>query len=414
MKTARMALAAVLGVAVVWCLVRYPWPTAATLLGAVLLVAAYLYLVHFRRPGRVSTLAEISDRAWHMVPLGPAAVSGDGSEYGLYVRRGVSPNLVVHFSGGGACWDDHSAARPITPLRVARGYTRDLRAFWFRSLTRLFPAGLAGLADRRDASNAFRDWTIVFIPYSTGDMHLGGTVRTYTGRRGAFDVRHNGRENVMAALGWVFENVPEPRKVLVSGESSGGWGGAFHAPLVADRFTGAQVYCLSDGVGLRSPRWPELVDGVWRADAARRLGFEVGTELYEDALTRRVDGPRTDITYLHANTLFDDTLPRFGAAIDGRSTATDAFIDDWSAATRATMARLADSGLRYEYFLTDWGHDTRRHTTAHTVTMNGLYARCRADGVSYAEWLRRNVVDDEGLSLGAHLLDLTPARTGDS
>ena len=170
MSRARIVLAAAGGAAVVWFLVLEPVVTIATLLGAVLLGAAYLYLVHFRRPSRVSTLAEVADRAWHMVPLGPTTVSGDGSEYGLYVRRGSSPNLVVHFSGGGACWDDHSAARPITPLRVARGYTRDLRAFWMRSLTRLFPAGLTGLANRRDASNAFRDWTIVHVPYTTGGV----------------------------------------------------------------------------------------------------------------------------------------------------------------------------------------------------------------------------------------------------
>ncbi len=404
MKTLLRVLAGAVGVAVLWCLVVYPWPTIVTLVGLVLLVAAYLYAVHFRPPGRVSTLAEVSDRRWHSVALGPTTVSGDGSRYALYVRRGTTPHVIIHFSGGGACWDDHSAARPITPLRVARGYTRDLRAFYFASLTRLFPTGLTGLANRRDPSNAFRDWTIVFIPYSTGDLHVGDTVRTYTGRRGAFDVHHNGRNNVTAALAWVFENLPDPGKVLVSGESSGAWASAFYAPVVADHYAGTPVYCLSDGVGIRSTRWPELLDDVWRAETAARLGFEIGTEPYEDALVHRLDDRARDITYLHCNTLFDDTLPRFGAALDRRSTATDAFIDDWAAGTRRSIATLADADLRYRYFLTDWGHHATRHTTAHTITTNSLFTRCTADGVSFADWLRRTVVDDENLSLGAHLL----------
>ncbi len=404
MKTARFALAVAAGAAVLWCLVLHPWPTIATLVGVVATAAAYLYFVHFRRPSRVSTVADIADRRWHTVSLGDTTASGDGSPYALYVRRGSSPHLVVHFSGGGACWDDHSAARPITPLRVARGYTRDLKAFYFASLTRLFPAGLTGLANRRDTSNAFRDWTIVFVPYSTGDLHLGSTVRTYTGRQGTFDVHHNGRHNVTAALAWVFENFPDPGKVLVSGESSGAWGSAFYAPVVAEHYPGTPIYCLSDGVGIHSSRWPELVDGVWKADVATHLGFEVGTEPYEDALTRRVDTRPRDIKYLHCNTLFDDTLTRFGAALDGRPTTTDAFIDDWAAGTRRSVAKLANAGLRYQYFLTDWGHDTKRHTTAHTITTNALYSTCQADGVSYAEWLRRNVIDDEDLSLGTHLL----------
>lgn len=138
---------------------------------------AYLYFIHFRHPRRMTSLDEVSDHRWRTVDLAAETISGDGSSYEIYVRRGASPNLVVHFSGGGACWDDHTAARPITTLSVLRGYTRDLKAFYFASLTRLFPAGLTGLANRRDSANGFRDWNIVFIPYTTGDLHIGDTVR---------------------------------------------------------------------------------------------------------------------------------------------------------------------------------------------------------------------------------------------
>src|SRR5690606_24143667 len=124
-------------------------------------------------------------------------------------------NLIIHFSGGGACWDSETAARPLTPLQVVRGYTRELTVFWFASLTRLFPAGLRGLADRRDGRNPFRDWTFVFIPYSTGDMHVGNTVNTYAHPRGAVEVHHNGHANVSAALAWVFANCRDVGKVLV-------------------------------------------------------------------------------------------------------------------------------------------------------------------------------------------------------
>ena len=68
------------------------------------------------------------------------------------------------------------------------------------------------------------------------------------------------------------------------------------------------------------------------------------------------------------------------------------------------MRRLSEADLDYHYFLTDWGHDPRRHATQHTLTTNEHYHRCTADGVAYSEWLRRNVVDDENLSVGESLL----------
>lgn len=404
MTTAKWILSGVAGMAGVWCLVLWPWATLATLGGGLVLGVAYLYFIHFRHPRRMTSLDEVSDHRWRTVNLAAETISGDGSSYEIYVRRGASPNLVVHFSGGGACWDDHTAARPITTLSVLRGYTRELKAFYFASLTRLFPAGLTGLANRRDSANGFRDWNIVFIPYTTGDLHIGDAVRIYTGKRGPFEVHHNGRANATAALAWVFENFPDVGKVMVSGESSGAWASAFYAPMVADHFPGKRICCLSDGAGIRSSRWPTIVDQVWKAESAAHLGFEVGPDLYENALTHRSDGRHRDIKYLHSNTLYDDTLTRFDAALNDRPTDTDQFIDEWAGATKESMSRLANSGLRYQFFLTDWGHNTKRRATAHTVTTNELYRRCEADGVAYAEWLRRNVIDDEDLSLGTKLL----------
>ncbi|THG30358.1 hypothetical protein E6C70_14760 [Glaciibacter flavus] len=392
-------------IAVVVFLVLNPLATLGTIGGALLLGVAFVYFIHFRHPSGVMSLNEVSDRRWHSVDLGKTTISGDGTRYEIYVRRGASSNLIIHFSGGGACWDDITASQPITLRRVLRGYTRDLRAFYFTALTKLFPTALTGMANQRDKDNRFRDWNFVFIPYTTGDLHVGDVVNTYAGKKGPFQVHHNGRNNTTAALAWIFANFLEPEKVMVSGESSEAWASAFYAPLVADHYTGKRVYCLSDGAGILSPRWSDVFDRTWRADSATYLGFQIGTDVYEDALSHRIDRVGGDIRYLHSNTLYDDTLTRFSAALNNVPTDTDRFIDDWSAHTVETMKRLAgDPDLAYQHFLTDWGHNVRRHTTAHTITTNELFHKAEADGVTYAEWLARNVIDDEDLSLGGRLL----------
>lgn len=370
---------------------------AIALLCIVALVIAYVYFVRFGRPSAVESVADIRDHEWHTVDLGSGTISADGSKYAIFVREGESENLLIQFSGGGACWDDVTARKPIRLRKVLLGYTRELKVFYFDSLTRLFPKALGGIADRQDQENAFRDWTVVFIPYSTGDLHVGDTTADYAGIK----VHHNGRDNVEAALAWVFANVKDPGKVLVSGESSGAWASAFYAPAVAAHYTGRRIYCLSDGVGLRSGRWGELLHTTWKAD----LTFEVGSDVYEDALLRRTDEAAAGIRYLHSNTLYDDTLTRFAAALNHTPVDTTAFIDDWAAGTVASVKRLDASGLDYHYFLTDWGHNAKRHTTQHTLTTSAFFKKCTADGVSFADWLRVNVIDDGSLSLGARLLE---------
>jgi pectinacetylesterase len=378
--------------------------TALFVASVLILGILYVYFIFFGRPSEATTLDQVRDHKWHTVTLGGNTRSSDGSEYVLYVRRGESKNLLIQFSGGGACWDGKTAARPITPASVLSGYTRELKAFYFKSLTRLFPAGLAGITKRRDSENAFREWNVVFIPYSTGDIHVGNTTNTYTYKGKSFEVHHNGRNNCLASLEWVYANFKGVEKVLVAGESSGAWASAFYAPQIADQYSDRKLYCLSDCVGLASNRWSEIVDTVWKADSAKALGFEIGTDIFEDSLLRRLDSKQRNIKYLHSNTLYDDTLTRFGAAFNDSPIDTTEFIDDWSANTKKSMQRLSEAGLDYNYFLTDWGLNTKRHTTQHTLTTNEFYHKCTADGVSFSEWLRRNVIDDESVSLGSRLL----------
>ncbi|MBW6439350.1 pectinacetylesterase family protein [Actinoplanes hulinensis] len=407
MKAAKWIAAAVIGTAIAYGLYTNAAVTAAAI-GAVLVLGFhYVYFIYFGRPNHVAGLDEITDAKWHTVDLGEATVSADGSSYAMFVRRGTSNNLVIHFSGGGACWDGETAARPIKPIGVVRGYTRDLKMFYFNSLTRLFPAGLAGMTNRRDTTNAFRDWNFVFVPYSTGDMHVGDITNTYSHNGKTIKIHHNGRNNCKAVLDWVYANFPAADKVMVSGESAGAWASAFYVPQIADHYTDSKLYCLSDGVGIVTERWRDIVDTTWKADSAGTLGFHIGIDLYEDALLHRSDAAMRTIKYLHSNTLYDDTLTRFGAALNHTSTETDGFIDDWAANTKASITRLDQSGLHYNFFLTDWGHKPGKHTTEHTLTTNEFYNKCTADGVLFSAWIKRNVIDDEDLSLGHELLPST-------
>ncbi len=69
---------------------------------------------------------------WYRVAI-PEGITGDGSEYHIYIKKGSGKNLCVFLSGGGVAWNEYTAARPVTGGKVAAGlpnyYWNNLRPF---------------------------------------------------------------------------------------------------------------------------------------------------------------------------------------------------------------------------------------------------------------------------------------------
>ena len=69
------------------------------------------------------------------------------------------------------------------------------------------------------------------------------------------------------------------------------------------------------------------------------------------------------------------------------------------------MKRVADSGLNYNYYLTDYGRSATDGTTPHTSISGNLFYQIEQDGVSLHNWLRRIVIDGEHVSVGSTLMN---------
>jgi Pectinacetylesterase len=366
----------------------------------------YLYFIVFAKPEVISSLDQATDDQWRSVPLGAETKCGDGSEYQIFVRRGKSENLIIHFSGGGACWDDTTCSAPINVLgTILGGMPRDLKTFYLADISIVLPALLSGILNAQDHSNPFKDWNVVFIPYTTGDLHIGNVISTYQSKQGNIQVHHNGRKNVLAALDWISRNFTTPDKVLVSGESAGAYASAFWTPSVAAIYKNQKIYQLSDGSLLVSKRWPEIIDTVWKAESQSFLKFKIGHDVFEDALLNRPDSLNRGIKHLHCNTLYDLVLPKFSAALNHKSSKTDAYIDEWSKDMLVSMKKLADSNLDYYYFISDCQFDAEKHATPHTLTTNPGFNSCESDQLTFAQWLKKVVIEDEPVSVGSKFID---------
>ena len=165
---------------------------------------------------------------------------------------------MVYFQGGGACWNQFtcSVADAIFSDKVYE--PEDLNTL----ADSLFNVGVFDTS----ADGLFKDWSIVYVPYCTGDVHWGNATVEYTED---LVIHHRGYLNTKAALGFAYDKIVDPESVFVTGCSAG-----------AIPFNSAQV----------ATQYPSIVSVL--ADS--------GAGIVTDASTNRSNGMRSHLTISNA------------------------------------------------------------------------------------------------------------------
>ncbi len=191
------------------------------------------------------------DAGWNTIATD--GVCSTGTPYQFYARTSAdSDNLLIFFNNGGACWFGQAcdlASQPNVHLPFADADQNN-------------PALGGGIFALDNPANPFADYDMVFVPYCTGDVHMGAGERVYTYSTSKGDITfttwHNGYVNSTTVLNWVYKNFPSPAKIVMSGSSAGAIGASFYAGLVAEHYSGTPVVLLADGAGgYGSPNLPK-------------------------------------------------------------------------------------------------------------------------------------------------------------
>lgn len=169
----------------------------------------------------------------------PDSACDDGSPTGIGINpTNRSTNVLVFLDGGGACWD-------YTTCYVLNKATHGpFGQSQFSSVIGSIPAG--SIFDRTSASNPFRDWSFVFVPYCTGDLHGGNNVATYQNATTKKTYHHVGHSNILAYLQRLAPTFPTIGKMVVSGSSAGGYGASFNYATFRSRWPDAEMYLVDD------------------------------------------------------------------------------------------------------------------------------------------------------------------------
>jgi len=185
-----------------------------------------------------------------VVPGGDCACS-DGSEFSFWVREADPSKVVLFFQGGGACFTAETCATAAgsSTFKPTTDDSDD-------------PSEAGGIFDVDNPENPFTNYSVVFVPYCTADVHLGSNITEYSPD---VTIQHKGFVNGSAALDHLVSTFPGSTELVVTGESAGSIPSPLFAGIASDRLPAADITVVGDGSGA----YPEnagiagLLDTVW-------------------------------------------------------------------------------------------------------------------------------------------------------
>jgi len=138
---------------------------------------------------------------------------------------------MIYLQGGGSCANKFTCSLNPANLAATEGLFRE-----------------EGLLNRNNPLNPVKDWSFVYVPYCTGDVHSGDNPGADPGD-GTGPQQFVGFKNMQIFLEHVKTLVPKVKRVLHTGSSAGGFGAGLTSDLVASHFPSGTRFVLLDDAG---------------------------------------------------------------------------------------------------------------------------------------------------------------------
>jgi hypothetical protein len=314
------------------------------------------------------------------------------NSFHFYFKQGKSKNVVVYFNGGGACWNDATCVASLSLASIP-----GQRPTYNPSiLAENSPDNAGGIFAEDEKANPFKDWTKVFIPYCTGDIHVGSSDTTYIDTDGSITgfsgtlvtVKHRGFDNFMAVREWLKNKYDSKKshkikKLLVTGSSAGGYGATLNFPYLQAAFPKAKTYLLADASeAIVTQGFIDSVftfEQVWNVESTLPL-------LFNDALT----------TY-SALGFNAEIFARLSEAYPnpftwGLTEADFLYFYEWNARMLGSVDYLSATSSNYQYYIGSGNiHTVLTDAFATDEIPHPFYQEQSAEGVKFTHWLDRFV-----------------------
>jgi hypothetical protein len=170
----------------------------------------------------------------------------DGSMAGLGLSlNSKSDKLMIYLEGGGACFDLLTCLGNPTNADSMKGEHN------------------AGIFARANAKNPVKDWNWIYVPYCTGDVHIG--TKDDSNVQDVGPQHFVGRTNLTAFLNRIVPTFAHASQVLLTGVSAGGFGASANAEYVQWAFGDVPVTMVDDsGPTMTTKVVPSCLQKQWR------------------------------------------------------------------------------------------------------------------------------------------------------
>jgi hypothetical protein len=303
---------------------------------------------------------------WVQEEVDEDCVCADGSEFTYWSRTADPDKVVLYYQGGGACFTEEMCSFTDGTYTPTADGEDD-------------PSAADGIFDFSNPDNPFADWSFVFIPYCTGDVHIGNTTQEYSED---LTVEHNGFNNASKGLDHVVENFGDAEEVVVTGSSAGGVPAPLFGALVADELPDAEVSVLSDASGgyPSNPAVNAAIGGLWGTYSVVP-DWPVNEGLAEEdwgipTIFVQAGNHNPDIRFAKYDNAFDEVQEDFSAMAGIGGDRLVEFIDSVSADIEA-------AGVPLSTYVAPG--------TDHTILGSPAFYTLEVDGVSFLDWFTRYV-----------------------
>lgn len=336
------------------------------------------------------------------------AVSSDGSRYHALFRKGTENRLLIVLDGGGMVFNRLSAAYPSGDV-----YEEGKLSFYdaYCKPSKNAYARLSIFHENRRES-PFYGWTMLYVPYATGDFHAGAGEFTYTDTEGKERVFYaHGNINLHLCIDFIKQFCPSPEQLVVLGCSAGGFGTALVGNDVLDCFPDCKdCACIVDGAAFDFD-FRECAKELWQVPPSIGAALH-STDIVADGLEYLWEHQKDRVKIGYVISIKDFALTRFQNYVDTRKEmgwppeATERMhriISD-------TVKRLRESVPTLSFFLYNYNFNdingrpvAGNGATSHCCLWVPEFVRFEREGCTGLQWVK-NVLNGKQTQIGADLL----------
>ena len=304
------------------------------------------------------TDAPVVAPTWETVDAPSDCMCADGSAFHFYLREASPTKVLFYLEGGGACFSGDMCkpgsgtySETISPVSKLEDSP--------------------GIFDFDNPENPFADYSVVYVPYCTGDVHAGNTTKDYGN---GVVTQHKGFVNASNALDTMIKRFPNTTQLVVAGSSAGSFPTPVFAGIAGDRLPNADLKVFADSSGAvpdamgfvignwgtleTLPDWPEI-EGLTVDQFTPAYTFIKAAE----------HNPK--IRFARHDFAFDNVLSSF-ARMAGLSP------DDLVSVMRTNEAKVEATGVNVANWISP-GDD-------HTIAVRDEFYTEEMNGVRFVDW----------------------------